>query len=261
MKRWSGFVAGLLAMALVAGLLAAVPARVLATERAFAVGQDKDAEAKARVEQSFKESGLLIGNDIQVVVGKNAIALTGTVRTLAEKEKAGHDAAAAAKGYKVVNSLALAESGRSAREIGDAVMSAIEKSPSYFIYDLVGPDVTPTGEVTLKGWTSYPWSATEFVKLAQAQPGVTKVRNDIQRLLMGDADRNLRTFVAQLIYTRPTGPSFPRSTGAVHIVVINGVVTLGGTVEKQADAESYERLIRLNTGALNVNNGLRVRQK
>ncbi len=246
---------------LVAGFLAAALAFVMAAGTAVAAGQDKDADAKARVEQKFKESGLLVGNDILVAVGANAVTLTGTVRTLAEKEKAGQDAAAAAKGYKVVNNLALAEAGLSAREIGDAVMAAIEKSPSYFIYDLVGPDVTAASEVTLKGWTSFPWSATEFVKLAQAQPGVTKVRNDIQRLLMDDADRNLRTLVAQLIYTRPTGPNFQRSTGRVHIVVLNGVVTLGGTVEKQGDAESYERLVRLNTGALNVNNGLRVQQK
>ena len=244
-----------------AGLLAAAATLVLAAGPALAAGEDKDADAKARVEQKFKESGLLVGNDIQVAVGNNTVTLTGTVRTLAEKEKAGQDAAAAAKGYKVANDLALAEAGFSAREIGEAVMAAIEKSPSYFIYDLVGPDVTAAGEVTLKGWTSYPWSATEFVKLAQAQPGVTKVKNDIQRLLMTDPDRNLRTLVAQIIYTRPTGPSFQRSTGRVHIVVVNGVVTLGGTVDKQADADSYERLIRLNTGALNVNNGLRVRQK
>ncbi len=244
-----------------AGLLAAALTLVLAAGPAFAAGEDKDADTKARVEQKFKESGLLVGNDIKVAVGNNTVTLTGTVRTLAEKEKAGQDAAAAAKGYKVANDLALAEAGVSAREIGEAVMAAIETSPSYFIYDLVGPDVTASGEVTLKGWTSYPWSATEFVKLAQAQPGVTKVKNDIQRLLMMDADRNLRTLVARIIYTRPTGPNFQRSTGHVHIIVVNGVVTLGGTVDKQADADSYERLIRLNTGALNVNNGLRVRQK
>jgi osmotically-inducible protein OsmY len=236
---------------------------VLAIGPAFARGQGQtsDADVKARVEEKFKQSGLLVGNEIAVAVENKTVTLTGTVRTLAQKEEAGQEAMAAAKGYKVANNLSLVNAGLSARQMADGIMAAIDKSASYFVFDLVGVDVTAEGEVTLKGWTSFPWSEKEFVKLAQAQPGVTKVRNEILRPMISDAERILRNQVARLIYIRPTGPNFSRMNGHVHIMVNNGVVTLGGTVDKESDVENYERLVRNNTGALGVVNGLQVRKK
>jgi osmotically-inducible protein OsmY len=228
-----------------------------------AAPQDKSADAavKARVEGKFKQQGLLLGNDIQVTVENRTVTLNGTVRTLAQKEQAGRDALSVAKGYKLANNIALADSGLSIQQIAEGIIAAIDKSASYFIFDYVGVAVTDKGVATLKGWTSYPWSVTEFVKLAQAQPGVQKVNSEIQHILIMDADRALRTQIAQLIYARPRGPSFSRMNGPVHIIVSNGIVTLGGTVDRESDIDGFERLVRFNTGAINVVNGLQVRRK
>jgi hypothetical protein len=38
-------------------------------------------------------------------------------------------------------------------------------------------------------------------------------------------------------------------------------VTLGGTVDREADIDGFERLVRFNTAAINVVNGLQVRRK
>lgn len=250
-KTMAGAVAGLLMVAvLAAGPLPAAP-------------QDKnpDAAVKDRVEGKFKEQGLLLGNDIQVTVENKTITLSGTARTLFQKEEAGRAARSAAKGYKIVNDIVLAAADLTPQQIADAVLAAIDRSSSYYIYDYVGVAVTAGGVVTLKGWSSYPWSGTEFVKLAQSQPGVQKVVNEVQRVVILDADRNLRTQVAILIYTRPSGPGFMRQNGPVHILVNNGVVTLGGFVDKEADIDGFERLVRFNTGALNVINGLQLRKK
>jgi osmotically-inducible protein OsmY len=247
----AGVVAGLLIMAvLAAGPLPAAP-------------QDKnpDAAVKDRVEGKFKEQGLLLGNDIQVSVENKTVTLSGTARTLLQKEDAGRAARSAAKGYKIVNDIVLAAVDLTPQQIADGVMAAIDRSPSYYIFDYVGLAVTAGGVVTLKGWGSYPWSATEFVKLAQSQPGVQKVVNEIQRTILMDADRTLRLQVAVLIYTRPTGAGFTRQNGAVHILVNNAVVTLGGFVDTEADIQGFERLVRLSTGALNVINGLQLRKK
>jgi len=246
-----------------AGVFILVVVLGLAVRPAFAARQEKgpDQDVKAKIEESFKQSGLLLGNDIQVAIANKTVTLTGTVRTLAQREQAGQAAQAAAKGYKITNNLTLASVQLSPREISDGIMAAINQSPSYFVFDVVGVDVTPEGEVTLQGWTSYPWSANDFVKLAMAQPGVSKVNNGIQRPMLMDSDRYLRNRVAQLIYIRPMGINFNRMNGRVHIYVNNGVVTLAGVVEKEADAENYERLVRLNTGALSVVNGLQVRKK
>jgi hypothetical protein len=224
--------------------------------------QDKTADSvKSRIEEKFKQQGLLLGNDIQVTIENKTVTLSGTVRTLAMKEQAGRDAQSIAKGYKIANDLALVNPDLSPEQIAEGIMTAIEASSSYFIFDLVGLEVSAAGVATLKGWTTYPWSVTEFVKLAQAQPGVQKVENEIQRIMIMDRDLALRTQVAQLIYIRPRGPSFSRMNGPVHIFVTNNVITLSGTVDKESDIESFEGLVRSNTRAFNVINKLRVRKK
>ncbi len=245
------------------GMVLTVAAVLALTAAASAPAQDKDPgqAVQEKVMEKFKQTGLLLGNDIQVAVAEKTVTLTGTVRTLFQKEEAGRQAQGAAKGHKVVNNIALAPSDLSPQQIAEAVMAAIENSPSYFIFDYVGLSVKPGGDVQLKGWTIYPWSATDLVKVAKSQPGVLKVESDIQRILSSDSDQALRLQVARLIYIRPTGPGFSRMNGPVHILVQNNVVTLGGTVEKDSDSDAFERLVRYNTNASNVYNFLRMRKK
>jgi len=229
----------------------------------LAAGQDKnsDAAVQGRIEGKLKQHGLLVGNDIQVSVGDRAVTLSGTVRTLAQKDQAGRDALSAAKGYKIVNSIALADAGRSPEQIGEAVMSGIEKSSSYVIFDLVGVSVSAEGVATLQGWVYYPWHAAEFVKIASAQPGVTKVENEIKSILTTDIDSSLRLRIARLIYARPTALGFARMNGPVHIIVFNTVVTLGGTVDKESDIDAYEQLVRSNLPSVSVVNALQAKKR
>jgi osmotically-inducible protein OsmY len=224
-------------------------------------GQSAEAAVKGRIEQKFQKDGLLVGNDIQVAVENQTVVLSGTVRTLAQKEQAEKDARNEAKGYRVSNDLALAQADLTPQQIAEAIMGAIEKSSDYGIFDYVGLGVTEQGVVTLKGWTYYPSSAEEFVRIAKSQPGVEKVDNEIRRPLTTDADRALRLQVARLIYIHPRISSFARMNGPIHIIVNNGVVTLGGTVEREADIDGFERLVRSNTGAINVINALQVKRK
>ncbi len=244
-------------------ILVAVVAVMALAVAAAPAAQDKDSApaVQGRVMERFKQTGLLLGNDIQAAVAEKTVTLTGTVRNLLQKEQAAKEAQGAAKGFKVVNNIALAPSDLSPQQIAEAVMAAIENNSSYFIFDYVGLSVTPDGVVKLKGWTIYPWSASDLVKAAKSQPGVQKVDSEIQRILSADSDQALRLDVARLIYIRPTGPGFSRMNGPVHILVQNSVVTLGGTVEKESDIDAFERLVRYNTGAANVYNFLRLRKK
>ncbi|MEN6311248.1 MAG: BON domain-containing protein [Acidobacteriota bacterium] len=228
-----------------------------------AAGQDKnpDAAVLAKIEGKFKQHGLLVGNDIRAAVADKTVTLTGTVRTLAQREDAERDAKSAAKKYKVVNDLVLAAVERSPREIGDAVMAGIEQSRLYAIYDYVGLGVTEKGEVTLKGWVYYPWHAAEFVKIAKSQPGVVKVEDETTALQITGLDETLRYRIARLFYTRPMVLPFSRMTGPVHVVVFNAVVTLGGWVERESDIAGYEQIVRANVGGLNIINMLRARKK
>jgi osmotically-inducible protein OsmY len=220
-----------------------------------------DEAVKGRIEQRFMKEGLLVGNDIRVTVENRTVTLNGTVGTLLQVEQAGKDAVSEAKGFKIVNRLGVARTDLPIRQIAEHIMEAIEKSPDYYIFDYVGVGLDGAGVATLKGWTYYPWSAEEFVKIAESQPGVTKIKNEITRLMSTGSDTALRFQVARLIYTRPLTSSFTRMTGPVHIIVDNSVVTLAGTVNSKSDRESYEQLVRSNTGALNVVNALRVKEK
>jgi osmotically-inducible protein OsmY len=241
------------------GLMAAF---ALAGGPLLSAGQDDNsAVVKSRIEEKFKQQGLLPGNDIQVNVENKTVTLSGSVRTLAVKGLAGRSAQSIAEGFEIANDLAMVNPGLSPRQIAERIMAAIEESPAYFIFDYIDVGVTTEGVATLKGWTSHSWSAIEFVKVAESQPGVTRVENEIKRVLTTGSDRTLRIQVAQLIYTLPIGRRFSRMNGHVHILVNNGVVSLGGIVDKPSDKDSFERLVRSNTGASSVINMLQVKKK
>jgi osmotically-inducible protein OsmY len=219
------------------------------------------AAVETRVEARLDKLSAASGGAVQVAVAGKTVTLTGTVRTLADKVQAGEEAAAAARGYEVVNDLELTKTDLTLQQIAESVFTAIEKSPDYGIYDYVGVLVRGEGEAVLKGWVYYPRNATKFLKLAEARPGVTKVTNEIRPELMSVEDKALRLQVARLIYVRPKTSTFPRMTGNIHILVENGVVTLAGTVKNEEEVASYERLVHFNTNAVRIINLLRAREE
>jgi osmotically-inducible protein OsmY len=236
----------------------------LAALASFAEGspQDKNLTAiQKTVEQELQKHGLLAGNDIQVSVGNGTITLTGTVQTLAQKTQAGRDAAAVKGHFSVENNLTFAKSDLTTEQIAEGLATALEKSSFYGIFDRCGFLVDSEGVVTLMGRVYLLGHTAEYARLAEAQPGVTKVVNELRPIMPSDDDNALRLQVARLIYNRPMAASFARQTGPVHILVENRVVTLAGTVSSESDGYTYVSLVRNNTGALAIVNELRVKSK
>ena len=224
--------------------------------------QDKDLTAiQKSVEQVLQKHGLLAGNAIQVSVGNGTITLTGTVQTLAQKTQAGRDAAAVKGHFGVKNDLTLAKSDLTPTQVAEGLATVLEKSSFYGIFDRCGFLVDPEGGVTLMGWVYLLGHTAAYINLAEAQPGVTKVVNELRPIMPSDTDNSLRQQVARLIYNRPMAASFARQTGPIHILVENGVVTLAGTVSSESDFDTYRNLVRNNTQALAVMNELRVKSK
>ncbi len=224
-------------------------------------GTAADQKVKQGIEKKLQKHGIPTGVDVQVTVEGQTITLTGSVANLAIRNQAGRDAASAGKKYKVVNDLAIPKSDLTPQQIGQAVADALWKSDSYGIFDWVGLTVSPEGVVTLKGWVYLTFHADDFVKIAESQPGVTEVKNELQPVMRLEPDNTIRLQAAVLIYRTPRQASFSRMTGPVHILVENAVVTLVGTVEKEADIHGYESLIRTNTGAVNIINELRAKSR
>lgn len=236
----------------------------LAALAGFAEGRSQDkniAAVQKSVEEELQKHGLLAGNAIEVSVGNGTITLTGTVQTLAQKTTAGLDAAAVKGHFRVKNDLTLVKTDLTPQQIGEGLASALEKSSFYGIFDRCGFRVDPDGVVTLMGWIYLLGRTAKYAALAEAQPGVTKVVNELRPILPSDTDNAIRLQVARLIYSRPMAAGFARQTGPVHILVENGVVTLAGTVSSEDDAAALLSRIRNNTGALAIVNELRVKSE
>ncbi len=224
-------------------------------------GTPADQKVKQDVEKRLQKHGIPTGVDVQVAVEGGTITLTGTVANLAIRNQAGRDAASAGKKYKVVNDLVVPKSDLTPQQIGQAIADALWKSDSFGIFDWVGLTVSPTGVVTLRGWVYLTFHADAFVKIAESQPGVTEVVNELRPVMRLEPDNTIRLQAAILIYRTPRQASFSRMTGPVHILVDNAVVTLVGYVDKEADIRGYESLIRTGTAAVNIINELRVKPR
>lgn len=226
-------------------------------------GQEKnlDSSVKNVVEHKLQKHKILVGSNIQVIVENMTITLTGTVQTLAQKDQAAKDAHSVGEGYQIINNLTLADANLTPQQIAESVMMGIEKSVFYDIFDLVGLEVSAEGVTTLQGWVYVPFHRAEFVKIAQAAPGVTKVVDELKPEVPDDMDRALRIQAARLIYTTPLLQDFAHQPGPIHILVQNGVITLAGTVKSLQESTSIENLIRYDTGALSVVDNLEVKQK
>ncbi len=216
---------------------------------------------KAKVEARLAKAKELAGVPIQIAVEGKTVTLSGTVQTLAQKEKAAKEAGSAAKGYQLVDNVAVAVTETSAQDLADKVQAAFDNSSSYGIFDYVGVITNSKGEVTLQGWSYYPWRINEFGTIAKSVPGVTKVTNEIQSELLNDSDRALGLTVARLLYHTPRMRDFGHSTGPYHIIVDNGVVKLTGTVKSEGEGAAIVQTVRSMTGARAVINALVVKGK
>jgi osmotically-inducible protein OsmY len=228
-----------------------------------ALPQDRSLEPaiKSVIENRLQKRGILVGDNIRVTVGNGTVTLAGTVQTLAQKKQAARIAYAVNDAYHVLNDLAVAPSGLEPPRIAAGIRGALDASVFYDIFDWCDVSVTDRGVATLAGWVFVPWHAGEFVKIAESQPGVTKVVDDLRAILPSDFDDMLRVEVARLVYEHPTSWSFARSPGTVHILVDRGVVTLAGTVPAESDVRGLADLVRYNTAALSVVNELKARSE
>jgi osmotically-inducible protein OsmY len=224
-------------------------------------GKSPEEAVKAKVQDRLAKSKELAGTSIEVAVEGKTVTISGSVATLAQKEKAAKEAGSAAKGYRLVNNVTVTAPEMSAQELADKVQEAFDKSQDYGIFDYVGAIANSKGEVTLQGWSYYPWRIETFGTIAKSVPGVTKVTNELQAELLNDSDRVLGLTVARLIYHSPRMRDFGHSTGAIHIIVDNSVVKLAGFVGSESEGEATTQLIRSNTAARSVVNALVVKGK
>jgi hyperosmotically inducible protein len=138
--------------------------------------------------------------------------------------------------------------------------------------------------VVLKGYASRPIVKEEAARSLKNIPGVDSIVNQIEVLPLSPSDDRVRASVYNRIYTQPSlskynagagnlrramgpGPSLAAAAGgitqdppigyhAIHIIVMNGHVTLYGVVLNQGDAAIAGMQANTAPGAFSVDNDL-----
>jgi osmotically-inducible protein OsmY len=216
-----------------------------------------DAKIQQDVQKSLKGSRF---KDVQVAVENGTVKLTGTVPVYQDKEDADKKAHHVKKSVAIENDIHVATV-----EVSDAQLQA--KLQKALAYDRVGygnafDAITLTvneGVVTLSGNALGPVARDSALSLAANTPGVRDVVDNIQVDPLSPMDNETRLRVARAVYGFPTLNKYAIDPAApIRITVVNGHVTLSGTVMNEADKDVAG--IQANTvpGVFSVVNNLQV---
>jgi len=231
-------------------------ALILPIAQAQSAGSD-DAKIQQDVQKALKGERF---KDVQVAVQNGTVKLTGSVPLFQDKEDADKKAHREDKHGAIENDLQVTTT-----EVPDAELQAkLQKALSY---DRVGYGnafnaITLTvqdGVVTLGGNALGPVAASSAVALVSNTPGVRDVVDNIQVDPLSPMDNDTRIRVARAVYGFPSLNKYAIDPAApIRITVVNGHVTLSGTVMSEADKDAAG--IRANTvpGVFSVVNNLQV---
>ena len=141
-----------------------------------------------------------------------------------------------------------------AREIVDKVSESL----FYTMFDDVDVRVAD-GVATLTGFVTTSSKSKEFTKLASQVRGIQRVVNEIETLPVSMMDDALRAEIAVKIYASPAFSDHAKQrVGPVHIVVRDGMVTLTGVVDSEAERQRAGLIARDAYGTWSVDNQLRL---
>jgi hyperosmotically inducible protein len=141
-----------------------------------------------------------------------------------------------------------------AREIADAVSGSL----FYTMFDDVNVRVAD-GVATLTGVVTTSSKSKEFAKLASQVRGIQRVVNRIETLPTSTMDEALRAEIAVKIYHSDAFSDHAKQrVGPVHIIVRDGMVTLIGVVDSEAERQRAGVIARHAYGTWSVDNQLRL---
>ena len=138
----------------------------------------------------------------------------------------------------------------------EQAVRAPDGDPLLTIFDDVTVDVDGT-TLTLRGTVTRPEKKLDLEARARRVPGIATVRNQIDVLPPSARDDALRVRVARAIYGHPSfWDHAARSDPPIHILVLEGRVTLTGEVATEGERTLAEALAR-TSGAREVSSRLR----
>jgi len=120
-------------------------------------------------------------------------------------------------------------------QIAMDILSIVNNYDRYSIFDDISVNVKD-GVVTMTGKVTFGIKAQEIAKLAKQVKGVVEVKNEVVSLPASRFDDNLRSGIADAIYSNPSFSEYQMLRNKpIHIIVENGTVTLTGIVHNDLD--------------------------
>jgi hyperosmotically inducible protein len=199
--------------------------------------------------------------DVKAQVADGVVTLTGSVQNYEDKMDAGKKAQKVRSVVSVRNEIEVAGPTVSDEELRDKLLNKL-------FYDREGYPEHPfnaitanvrNGVVTLGGLVVLPIDKDSAEGLVAQFPGVKGIVDNIQVAPPSPMDDRIRHAVASAIYNYPVFTQYKIDpANPIRIVVLNGNVTLVGTVNNQGDRD--QAYIRANgvPGVFKVTNNLQV---
>lgn len=136
------------------------------------------------------------------------------------------------------------------------VATSVDRYTRFTIFDDVSATVKD-GVVTLTGKVTMPFKKDDIDKRVAKVDGVKAVRDEIGVLPVSQFDDQLRWRIARAIYGNANFWNYAAMPNPpIHIVVVNGHVTLTGVVQNNVD-RMLARSLATNFGAFDVKNELK----
>jgi osmotically-inducible protein OsmY len=158
----------------------------------------------------------------------------------------------------LVVTLAAAASAQDRRDyqIFQDVSASVNRYAQFTIFDSIDASIE-NGHVVLRGWVTMPYKRTDIERRVARIDGVKSVENGIQVTPVSQFDDELRFRIARAIYGHSSFWNYAAMANPpIHIVVVNGRVTLTGVVNSHVE-RVLARSLATGFGSFEVKNELR----
>lgn len=129
---------------------------------------------------------------------------------------------------------ALAQERRDFQVFND-ISTSVTRYTQFTIFDSVDASIDH-GNVVLTGWVTMPYKSTDIERRVAKIDGVKSVTNKIAVTPVSQFDDELRFRIARAIYGHSSFWNYAAMANPpIHVVVVNGHVTLTGVVNSNVD--------------------------
>ncbi|MCL2660554.1 MAG: BON domain-containing protein [Acidobacteriaceae bacterium] len=238
--------------ALIAGLML-TPARAAQTG-----ASGPDAQIQADVQKALGGKRF---KDVKVSSQNGVVTLSGTVAVYADKQEADKKAQRNKNAQSVENEIVVAGPAVDDNVLADKLARKIifdRRDNSDVVFEAIHTSVKD-GVVTLSGFAVNPSNKDYVVTAVANYPGVKDVIDHIEVVPQSRFDDRIRADARQAIYgARSLNRYYIDPAKPIRIIVVNGNLTLYGTVATQSDKDVAN--IQANTvpGVFKVVNNLQV---